>query len=212
MSVLFIFLGFLSFLGLIVVLANYLVIRKEKEDNKYLFVRDVFKKEFMKLKDNVLVAEKGILKEIEKVKLELKLIPDNETFSELKKIKQKLLEELIEKHKEKVRKEIDKFIKAFPVIIDTDLPKSSLQKAVKNKDLIKMYKLYVKEQFGKDDFVFLFNVNELKEFIDNEISPYKYASFFKHKIPIVGDWGASEFYFIRNYLDFLNAKNKEENS
>jgi len=206
-SIIFIMLG-LPLISIIVIqMKDYL------EKTRRLYLSENFINNLMQnLENKIRNKTEKINEEIRIAEIEISAIPKIDDFKDMIEIKKRVLQNLREKKELIIQNEISKFINKFPVLIAAS--KNSIKDIEiisKNKNLMSMYKLLIKNNFKKDKFLFLVANGKLEKFI-KQISKSKYENYFKNSINILNLTGKEliiEPEFYNKYVNIINIKKGE---
>jgi len=168
---------------------------KIAKDKRFKFLSKIAIESFKNLEKKIAAKEKNIINKKIKVQTELKLIPKYEDFEEYRQAKKKVLDEINLRLELIEKEEVAKFLKKFPVLIYSQ--NISGYKLTNDSELVKMYELFCKNKFNKENFKFLENPDELTKFI-KKVKLSKYRNHFKNAFDVV---------FVDNekfYSDFIN--------
>ena len=133
------------FFAIPIVLA--LVKIKSKSPCEMISLKSRLERKFLKYINNIDSLLKPIDKSIEKIKLEVNLIPENQDFLPIKEAKVKILEELKISKELIVQKVVSKIKEEFPIILVVNA--THIKEVKKNKDVMEMYRNYIQNKYNK---------------------------------------------------------------
>jgi len=185
-----------------------LIVKKYKSYQSGSFLYDNFEK----LEEKINKKIQKINSEIKKTKAEISTIPNIEDFKDMIEIKKKLLQNLKSKKDLIIQNEIFKYIDDLPVFVFLDKNKIyDINIVKKDKNLMEIYKLLIKNKFNKNRFYFVINYKWFEGGID-KINKSSYSKYFKNSINILNLTGKEleiELKYLEKYLNIVTLKEGE---
>jgi len=162
-----------------------LYIKKKLQEGNKPYLTEDFLNIIENLDERINKKMQKLSGEIEVIEMEISIIPNIDEFKDMIEIKKKLLQSLEDKKEIIIQNEITNFINKLPVFIFTGKSsKKDIKVISKNKNLMEMYKLLVKNRFNKDKFLLIIDNGKFEKVI-KQLVRLKYEKYFKGKIDVL---------------------------